>query len=230
MGEGVSVSESLGSVWSPFYILSALVRNLTNGQFVTHGFDTLVATLTVWIPSEVWSNKPEAWGRSLAWEFNRQAAANSTHSEAGLLPAEMLWSFGLIGLIVGIPLIGVMVRYINSRLQVHARILHMPGRAAAGVLVWIAFATALLPLSVGWYLQLPCSCLNASACVRNLDRIRLSRRTALRWASTWPYPRCHSPDQDPRVPHQDGDSPCSRAYVNRGLLLTTHFTDGRAIR
>lgn len=140
------VAENLGSVWSPLYVFTSLLDGFREGALQFHGWHTLWASLVAWVPRPLWPGKPDGWGRDLAWVFNQQAAEYSNHSEAGLFPAEMLWSFGLLGLVLGTLVLGLVVRMVNAGLRRCVAVNPPRGLGAPILAGWIVVATALLPL------------------------------------------------------------------------------------
>lgn len=145
---GFQPLESLYSVWSPLDIFQVLLERELGSDLVHHGVHTFVAAALVWVPSWLWTGKPEGWGRDLAWEFNPQAADLSAHAEAGLAPAEFLWAHGLPALVLGAIAIAVLTRFLNAGLhRLAATNVRVPSGYAAPITVaWIVASTGLMTL------------------------------------------------------------------------------------
>lgn len=146
MPNGFDASQSLYSVWSPLYVFISLMESEMEGILQHHGLHTFLAAATSLVPRGIWAAKPDGWGRDLAWVFNPVAAESSNHSEAGLVPAEFLWGFGLVGILVGIPLTGLLLRYIDLGLQQSRARAASPGRGAPALVGWVVLSTSLFSL------------------------------------------------------------------------------------
>lgn len=140
------VTDSLYSVWSPLYVFARILSGFAMDVVQPHGLHTLYATLVVWIPRGLWESKPEGWGRDLAWVVNPAAAEASSHSEAALAPAEFLWGFGYWGLVIAVPVLGIVLRVIGRGLHRCMSLDLVPGRGAPVSVAWIILATSLLSL------------------------------------------------------------------------------------
>lgn len=138
-----SAAESVYSVWSPMYVFSWILDHWSIGDLEMHGFHTFFVSAVVWLPRALWAEKPVGWGRELAWIFNPQAAANSGHSEAGLLPGEFVWGFGLAGVLLCLLFTALLATWIHVHVEGCRRLESQAGRGDLRCVVWGLLAAAM---------------------------------------------------------------------------------------
>lgn len=105
----------LESVISPFGRFSQLLTVEGAGELMHHWGSSFVAAVTVLVPRWVWPDKPVGLGVELATYF-RPELVGVGHSELALFYGEWIWSFGFLGLVLMVPVIGFLVRALDSAL------------------------------------------------------------------------------------------------------------------
>ncbi len=73
---------------------------------------TFLVAFMVWVPRDVWADKPVGFGRELALIF----APYKAHSEAGLIFGEWFFNFGYLGVFLSVVFIGLGLAYLDRRL------------------------------------------------------------------------------------------------------------------
>lgn len=140
-----ALGDGLHSMWSPLIRFADIIRDVESGQLVTRGFDTLFATIVIWIPRPFWPTKPEGWGRELAWAYRPQSAgAMGGYSEAAVFPAELYWSFGLLGVLVGVMLTAWLVWSVARSLMRQRRVRLPKGVGSVGLIGWSVASAGVL--------------------------------------------------------------------------------------
>jgi hypothetical protein len=81
--------------------------------------DTLVAPLVLLVPRSIWPEKPIGFGAELAAIF-RPELVGVGHSEAALIHGEAVFNFGILGLVLLIPILGFGIRWVD-RLMLRSR-------------------------------------------------------------------------------------------------------------
>jgi hypothetical protein len=131
-GPDVTGFESLAS---PLLRFSQLIDLIQGGALHIRFGETFLSSAVALFPRALWPNKPVGLGAELAAIF-RPELAGSGHSELALFHGEWLYNFGLVGLAVMIPVVGLLVGA-SSRLLVQtsnqplASRAHLIGLAAA---------------------------------------------------------------------------------------------------
>ena len=77
-----------------------------------HYFDTLFASAVFWVPRGLWPGKPVGFGATLGDIFHPELQGTG-FSDAALFQSEWVYSFGIVGLFLMIPVIGLGVRWIH---------------------------------------------------------------------------------------------------------------------
>ncbi len=144
-----SFGEGLYSVWSPLRLFGQIVSDWDTGLLEPQGFHTLWASLWVWLPRPLWPEKPEGWGRDLAFYFNPVAAQNAGHSEAALVPGELYWSFGAIGVVTGAVILGLCLRWIDGKWHDTTSDFHANPQPAIAIALWAVCLSGLMSLYWG---------------------------------------------------------------------------------
>ncbi|MDQ7908203.1 hypothetical protein RB614_27125 [Phytohabitans sp. ZYX-F-186] len=115
---GVYVASSTGleSVASPLRDFGVLLDYYHAGLIEPHwGYTFWVAVVSL-VPRSLWPGKPDGFGAELTKLLN-PGLAQSGHSDAALFQGEWLFNFGIAGLILMIPVVGLAVRAVDSFLE-----------------------------------------------------------------------------------------------------------------
>ncbi|MGI5152189.1 hypothetical protein ACQEVC_38450 [Plantactinospora sp. CA-294935] len=127
----------LESVASPLGSFGALLSHNDAG-FLAHAWGhTFWAAAVSLVPRAVWPTKPAGFGAELVPILHPELA-NSGHSDAALFQGEWLYNFGLIGLVLMVPVVGFVVRAADLFLA-RASARPLMGRHAL-----LAYATAVI--------------------------------------------------------------------------------------
>lgn len=92
----------LESVVSPFARFAQLIELAQNGDLPLAFGKTLAATAVIFIPRSIWPEKPVGFGAVLG-DFFRPDLIGTGYSEAALFAGEWVFSIGLAGLLVMLP-------------------------------------------------------------------------------------------------------------------------------
>ena len=112
----------IGSVVNPLGDFGHLVRAHESGVFAFARSDTLMSTVLFWVPRSVWPEKPVGFGRELTAILEPQLLATN-QSMATHAYGEWYYSFGWLGVIAMVPVIGLALRWLDRLL---ARRLEQP--------------------------------------------------------------------------------------------------------
>ena len=113
--QSASVS-GLESVVSPLVRFAQLLELARAGELQYTYFKSFFATATFWVPRRLWTDKPVGFGAELA-HFFRPELDGWGHSELALFYGEWIFAFGLVGLVIMVPTIGFLVRWMDGILQ-----------------------------------------------------------------------------------------------------------------
>ncbi|MDW5330624.1 hypothetical protein [Plantactinospora sp. KLBMP9567] len=107
---GVQVTGTgLESVASPLEVFGTLLDHNDAGLLAHAWGHTFWAAVVSLIPRAVWPTKPPGFGAELVPILHPELV-NSGHSDAALFQGEWLYNFGLIGLVLMVPIVGFAVR------------------------------------------------------------------------------------------------------------------------
>jgi hypothetical protein len=109
-GSGVTGFESAVSPLTSFASLLGLHQN---GQLGNHWFSTAWASAVFWVPHHLWAGKPPGFGAVLSSILTPQLDGTG-NSVVALFQGEWLYSFGLLGLVFMIPIVGLFIRWIDD--------------------------------------------------------------------------------------------------------------------
>ena len=112
----LSSVSGLESVVSPLVRFAQLLELARAEELQYTYFNSLYATATFWVPRGLWADKPIGLGAELA-HFFRPELEGAGHSELALFYGEWLFAFGLIGVVMMVPAIGLLVRWMDRILQ-----------------------------------------------------------------------------------------------------------------
>jgi hypothetical protein len=138
------------SVTSPLMVFARLLE--MHARLPRAWGSTFWAAAVALVPHGIWPNKPPGFGAVLVPILDPRLVGTG-HSEAALAHGEWLYNFGLVGLVLMIPVLSVIVRAIDAWLEAvnsrpildHRRLLAFVGAsiAAAGLvdLVWVGTFT-----------------------------------------------------------------------------------------
>lgn len=135
----------LESVYWPFERFAQLVQMAHHGQLQPAWGESLIAPLVFFVPRSVWESKPIGFGAELANIF-RPELEGSGHSEAALMYGEAVYNFGVAGLVLLVPVLGVIVTLIDRLLDYTARLGTAEPQAGLTRLVAVLLAAGLLDL------------------------------------------------------------------------------------
>jgi hypothetical protein len=113
--QSASVS-GLESVVSPLVRFAQLIELERAGELQHTYLNSVYATVVFWVPRRLWPGKPEGFGAELA-HFFRPELDGRGHSELALFHGEWLFAAGLIGLALMVPVVGLLVRWMDVILQ-----------------------------------------------------------------------------------------------------------------
>lgn len=134
------VETGLESVIWPFERFAQLIEQSMSGALPFAWGETLLAPLVFFIPRAAWPEKPLGLGAELASKF-RPELVGVGHSEAALIHGEAVWNFGVSGLIVLVPILGIGIRYID-RLLLRSRERTLETRRSVLVRTTVVLVTA----------------------------------------------------------------------------------------
>lgn len=106
----------LESVVSPLVRFAQLIEVAQAEELQYTYFNSIFATATFWVPRGLWADKPIGFGAELA-HFFRPELDGTGHSELALFYGEWLFAFGLASLVMMVPAIGLLVRWMDRILQ-----------------------------------------------------------------------------------------------------------------
>lgn len=109
------VETGLESVIWPFERFAQLLQESLADSLQYAWGETLLAPLVFFVPRAVWPDKPLGLGAELAAKF-RPELVGVGHSEAALIHGEVVWNFGVAGLVLLIPVVGIAIRYVDRLL------------------------------------------------------------------------------------------------------------------
>jgi len=127
----------LESVASPLRVFAVLLDYNDLGLFAPAWGHTFGAALISLLPRAVWPGKPQGFGAELVPLVNPELV-NSGHSDAALFQGEWLFNFGVAGLILMVPAVGLAVAAVDRFLWATA-VRPLVGRGAL-----LAYATAIV--------------------------------------------------------------------------------------
>ncbi|MFC9335687.1 hypothetical protein [Arthrobacter sp. NPDC057009] len=105
----------LGSVIGPAARFAQLLDMNTAGELTYTWGQTFFSSLVSMVPREVWPTKPVGFGAELADLF-RPDLAGSGHSELALFYGEWVYGFGVLGLVLMVPVYGWFVNRLDGLL------------------------------------------------------------------------------------------------------------------
>lgn len=103
----------IGSIVSPYYRLGQLVELYMNNYISPSFGKTFIAAFLVFIPRNIWKNKPWSFNREITKIFAPQYVAYG-HSEVATVLGEFIYNFGFVGIILYILTIGFFVSYLDK--------------------------------------------------------------------------------------------------------------------
>ncbi len=109
------VETGLESVVWPFERFAQLLQLSTAGQLPHGEGSSFYATAVLFFPRSLWPEKPIGFGAELT-EIFRPELVGTGHSEAALVHGELIFNFGLLSLLIIIPL-SYFVRFLDRRLS-----------------------------------------------------------------------------------------------------------------
>lgn len=110
----VGIDAGFGSIVSPLSEFAGILGLHSTGQMKMHYFETLFASVAFWVPRGLWSGKPVGFGATLADIFHPELHGTG-FSDAALFQSEWVYSFGIPGLVLMVPVVGIGVRWLDSR-------------------------------------------------------------------------------------------------------------------
>ncbi|MGH2101174.1 hypothetical protein ACRCJN_00310 [Aerococcus urinaeequi] len=105
----------IGSIVSPLLRFGDLLNLYIKGDLDLSFGKTIYAAFIVFIPRELWNNKPWNFNREITYIFTPQYVENG-HSEAAVLAAEFLFNFGFIGVIIGFLFFSLFLRFLDRKI------------------------------------------------------------------------------------------------------------------
>jgi hypothetical protein len=105
----------LESVVSPLQSFASLLNYHHAGLLPNNWGHTFWAALVALVPRAIWPDKPIGFGAELV-PFLNPALVGTGHSDAALFFGEWLYNFGLAGLVVMVPAVGLTVRGLDQLL------------------------------------------------------------------------------------------------------------------
>ncbi|WP_173154622.1 hypothetical protein [Phytohabitans suffuscus] len=136
-GAQVVSSTGLESVSSPLQDFGILLDYYHAGLVEPGWGHTFWVAVVSLVPRGLWPTKPPGFGAELTQLLN-PALVQSGHSDAALFMGEWLFNFGIAGLVLMVPLVGLAVRAVDSFLQWSA------GRPLTSRHALFAYAAALI--------------------------------------------------------------------------------------
>jgi hypothetical protein len=113
---GVDSSSGPGSVVTPLRDFAALTR-LGDAHFLPYGHgDSFFASAVFWVPRALWSDKPVGLGSELT-RLLRPDLLSVDQSLAAFNQGEWFYDFGWLGVIAMVPVMGLLVRLLDSTLR-----------------------------------------------------------------------------------------------------------------
>jgi hypothetical protein len=111
----VADQSGLGSMMSPLRDFGALL-SLNDAGLLPKGLGhTFFASLVALVPRSMWADKPVGFGSELVPLLSPQLVGTG-HSSAALFFGEWVFNFGLPGLVVMVPIVGLAIRGIDALL------------------------------------------------------------------------------------------------------------------
>ncbi|MEU5788930.1 hypothetical protein ABZ754_14505 [Micromonospora purpureochromogenes] len=171
-------TDGLGSVVTPFRDFTRLLDLDAMGALPREWGETFWAAAVTLVPRAVWPAKPEGLGAALVPILSPEMVGTG-HTHAALSPGEWLINFGLVGLLLMVPVTGLALRWIDRAVdRVASRPVTTPRRLlayTAGILVvvgmvdlmWVGTSTYMsrtgcrllvllvLVVLVAWWHRLP---------------------------------------------------------------------------
>jgi hypothetical protein len=96
--------------------VAVVVRDTPRWVPFAKGETVFLPTLTYFIPRVIWPDKPiQAGGREFAVKFRITNDQDRSTFIACTVPGEMYWNFGLAGVLLGMMLFGVLMRWVYRR-------------------------------------------------------------------------------------------------------------------
>jgi len=140
----------LESVASPLQTFALLLDYNDIGQFANAWGHTFLAAVTSLVPRALWPGKPQGFGADLVPIVNPELV-NSGHSDAALLQGEWLYNFGVAGLLLMVPVMGLAIRAVDDLLARTAARPLVDRRALLGYGAAIIIAAGLPDLAWGTF-------------------------------------------------------------------------------
>lgn len=106
------IETGLESVVWPFERFAQLLEQSLSGSLPYAWGETLIAPVVFFVPRALWPDKPLGLGAELAAKF-RPELVGVGHSEAALIHGEAVWNFGVLGLMLLVPIVGIGIRYVD---------------------------------------------------------------------------------------------------------------------
>ncbi|KAB7743333.1 hypothetical protein GA707_14645 [Nostocoides sp. F2B08] len=103
----------LESVLSPLVRFAQLLEMVQAGDVQLTYFKSFYATAVIFVPRRFWPEKPVGLGAELAQLF-RPELQGTGHSELALFHGEWLLALGIAGLVVMVPAVALLVRWMDS--------------------------------------------------------------------------------------------------------------------
>lgn len=121
-------ADGLGSVVTPFRDFTRLLDLNAMGALPREWGDTFWASAVTLVPRAMWPGKPDGLGAVLVPILSPHMVGTG-HTHAALSPGEWLINFGLVGLVLMVPVTGLALRWIDRAVdRVASRPLTTPRR------------------------------------------------------------------------------------------------------
>jgi hypothetical protein len=112
-GSSTTFDEGIGSVVGPLSSAATIVGRMWEGSLEPALGATLLAALVVWVPSNLWHDKPLGFGSEIVPVTQPHLSHVENYSDAALIVGEGVWNFGVFGSVLMFTLLAVWVRFLD---------------------------------------------------------------------------------------------------------------------
>lgn len=103
----------LESVVWPQRFLFTLMEDSVAGYYAPGNGETFIASALIWVPREMWADKPVGFGLTLTQLYKPELLVVG-HSEAALVQGEFVYNFGLWGLLLAAIVVGFAIFWLDA--------------------------------------------------------------------------------------------------------------------